>query len=138
MWKYEHSVETSAAPSAVWRIWADVATWPEWNTDIEKIELRGGFTDGGEITMVPRGQDPVELRLDEVTPGESFVDEAVFGPVRLRTVHQVLPVERGARITYRLEITGEGSDDAGPGIGPQITADWPETMAALARRAERY
>ncbi|MEU1288303.1 polyketide cyclase, partial [Kitasatospora sp. NPDC005856] len=115
-----------------------VAAWPEWNTDIEKIELRGGFGDGGEITMVPRGQEPVELRLDRVTAGEGFVDEALFGPIRLRTTHRLRPTERGTRITYRMEISGEGSDDAGPEIGPQITADWPDTMQALARRAERH
>jgi hypothetical protein len=34
-----------------------------------------------------------------------------------------------------MEITGDGADEAGPQIGPGITADWPETMAALARMA---
>jgi hypothetical protein len=35
-----------------------------------------------------------------------------------------------------MEITGPGADDVGPQIGPGITADWPETMAALSRLAE--
>ncbi|MFD0329388.1 hypothetical protein ACFQZC_17445 [Streptacidiphilus monticola] len=79
MWEYQHSVETSAAPGVVWGIWAEVERWGEWNADIEKIELRGGFVDGGEITMVPAGQEPVELTLAQVLPGQGFVDEAVFG-----------------------------------------------------------
>ncbi|WP_164835742.1 hypothetical protein [Actinacidiphila soli] len=38
------------------------------------------------------------------------------------------------RVTYRTEVTGLGAD-AGPEIGPGITGDWPETMAALVRLA---
>ncbi|MEV7557201.1 hypothetical protein [Streptomyces sp. NPDC089795] len=35
------------------------------------------------------------------------------------------------------EITGEAADAIGPQIGPGITADWPDTMAALAESALR-
>jgi len=38
-------------------------------------------------------------------------------------------------VVYRMEITGSGADEAGPQIGPGITADWPETMAALVKMA---
>lgn len=36
-----------------------------------------------------------------------------------------------------MEISGEGAEEAGPQIGPGITADWPETMAALVELAAR-
>jgi hypothetical protein len=39
------------------------------------------------------------------------------------------------RITYRTEITGPAADELGPQVGPAITADFPETMAALVRAA---
>jgi hypothetical protein len=41
MWATEHSIETSAAPEQIWGQWADVRGWPEWNGDIERIELMG-------------------------------------------------------------------------------------------------
>jgi len=37
---------------------------------------------------------------------------------------------------YSVEITGEAAGHIGPQLGPQITADFPEVLAALARRAE--
>jgi uncharacterized membrane protein len=43
VWVVEHSVETSAAPDAVWRLWTDVERWPEWNAGVEQIELSGDF-----------------------------------------------------------------------------------------------
>jgi hypothetical protein len=45
MWVTEHSVETTAAPQAIWRQWSDVDRWPEWNGDIERIEVDGPFVD---------------------------------------------------------------------------------------------
>jgi len=42
----------------------------------------------------------------------------------------------GARITYRMEITGPAAETLGPQIGPEISADFPQVLAALAERAQ--
>jgi hypothetical protein len=39
MWTTEHSVETTASPESIWRLWSEVATWGDWNADIERIEI---------------------------------------------------------------------------------------------------
>jgi Polyketide cyclase / dehydrase and lipid transport len=137
MWATEHSVETSAAPEAIWRMWADVERWPVWNGDIERIELVGPFAAGGTIVMTPIGEEPVELRIVEAVEPELFVDEAELGEIVVRTTHRVQPldVER-ARVTYRMEITGPAADTIGAQIGPEISGDFPQTLAALAERAE--
>ncbi|WP_030714277.1 SRPBCC family protein [Streptomyces sp. NRRL F-2580] len=138
MWEYEHDIETGAAPEAIWRLWSDVENWGAWNGEIEKIELRGPFAEGAGITMTPPGEDPVELTVTELGEGEHFTDEARFGPLVLRTTHRLVPLGQGrTRVVYRMEITGEGAAEAGPRIGPGITADWPDTMAALVRLAAR-
>jgi hypothetical protein len=133
----EHSVETPATPEQVWRPSADVARWGEWNGDIEAIELRGPFAAGSTILMTPVGQEPIELRIDSAVEPESFVDEADFGEIVVRTTHRVDPLESaGSRITYRMEITGLAADALGPEIGPQISADFPEVLRTLADHAE--
>src|SRR5919204_1155458 len=131
MWASEHNAETSAAPEAIWRLWADVAGWPAWNGDIERIELTGPFAAGSRILMTPIGQEPIELRIAEAVEPEFFVDEAEMGEIVVRTMHRVerLGPDR-ARVTYRMEITGPAADTAGPQIGPEISADFPETLAA--------
>jgi hypothetical protein len=35
-----------------------------------------------------------------------------------------------------MEITGPAADILGPQIGPEISADFPQTLAALVERAE--
>ena len=59
MWTNEQSIETTASPEAIWRLWSDVAGWTEWNADIEHIEISGPFAAGSTISMTPVGQDPV-------------------------------------------------------------------------------
>ena len=137
MWEYEHSVETSVAAAAIWRLWVYVANWGRWNKDVEAIELRGPFAEGSTISMTPVGQGAVQLRLAEVRENELFIDEAEIAGVVLRTAHRLEQLDGGrVRVTYRMEITGSSADELGPQIGPQITADFPETMAALLDRAK--
>ncbi|GGW13683.1 hypothetical protein GCM10018980_16040 [Streptomyces capoamus] len=138
MWQYQHSIESSATPEAIWRLWADVENWGTWNAEIEKIEVDGPFAAGTQITMTPPGDDPVLLHIAEAVENELFVDEARFDGLLLRTIHRIDRIDQNRiRVTYRMEITGAGADEAGPQIGPGITADWPETMASLAELALR-
>jgi hypothetical protein len=139
MWRTEHSIETTATPDAIWRLWADVAGWPEWNGDIARIELYGPFAGGSRITMTPIGQDPIELRITETAKPELFVDEADLGEIVVRTIHHAKQLDKGRTgITYRMEISGRAADTLGPEIGPQISGDFPQVLAALAARAESF
>jgi uncharacterized protein YndB with AHSA1/START domain len=137
MWQTEYSVETTAPPEAIWRQWADVERWPEWNADIERIELQGPFAAESRILMTPSGQEPVELRIAEAVEPELFVDEADFGEIVVRTTHRVKRLDgRRSQVTYRLEITGQAADTLGARIGPEISGDFPDVLAALVERAE--
>src|SRR5262249_47055051 len=136
MWAAEHSIETSAPPEQIWRLWADVKAWPEWNGDIERIDLDGSFAAGSRIVMTPFGQEAIELRIAEAVEPVLFVDEADLGEILVRTTHRVERVgEERSRVTYRMEISGPAADTLGPELGPAISADFPETLAALVARA---
>jgi hypothetical protein len=138
MWVAQHSIETTAAPEDVWRQWANVEEWPAWNADIERIELQGPFATGSMIVMTPVDSEAIELRIAEAREPYIFVDEAELGDTVVRTSHRVERLDPSrARVTYRMEITGAGADTLGPQIGPEISGDFPETLAALIERAER-
>jgi uncharacterized protein YndB with AHSA1/START domain len=137
MWEYEHTVETPAAPDVVWRLWSDIAAWPQWNEGIEKITVDGPFAVGTAFTMTPPGDEPVQMRLARIVPGELFTDEMDAGDFTVRTVHRLEPAAGGrTRIIYRTEISGPAADQVGPQLGPAITADFPQVLAALAALAE--
>jgi uncharacterized protein YndB with AHSA1/START domain len=138
MWEYEQSVETNAAPEALWRHWSSMAEWPQWNAGIEKIDIDGPFAVGTVFTMTPPGDDPIRMCLTEVVPGKLFTDEMDAGDFVVRTVHRLEPTVTGkTRVIYRTEITGPAADQVGPQLGPAITADFPDVLAALVQLAER-
>jgi len=132
MWEYEH-VETTEVPAeAIWRAWADVPGWREWNPDVTAAEVDGAFEAGSMISMSLGSGDVVPLRLVDVVPGERFVDEATLDGITVRTVHRV---ERqpggGSRVGYATQVTGEVPAEVLAEVGGAITADFPQTVAAL-------
>jgi len=134
MWTTEHSIETNATVDAIRRAWADVSRWPEWNADIERIELTGPFAAGSMIAMTPRDQDQVQLRLSDVVEGARFVDEANVAGTVVRTTHSIETLDgQRVRVVYRLEASGPAAE----AIGPAISADFDDTLKALAEHAGR-
>jgi uncharacterized protein YndB with AHSA1/START domain len=137
MWSYEHAADTQAPSTQVWTIWTDVESWPAWNAGVAAI-ADGPFTAGTRFTMTPPGEDPIAMQLAEVRPGESFTDVMDAGDFTVTTVHRLEPLPTGGtRITYRTEIAGPAAEAVGPELGPAITADFPDVLAALATRAEQ-
>ena len=66
-----------------------------------------------------------------------FTDEMDAGDFVVRTVHRLEPLAQGrTRVIYRTEITGPAADQVGPQLGPAITDDFPEVLAALVKLAE--
>jgi uncharacterized protein YndB with AHSA1/START domain len=134
MWSSEQSVQTDVAPQAIWQAWTDVERWPEWNADIGRIELSGPFAVGSTIAMTSHEQDNVELRIAQVEEGELFVDEADVAGTTVRTLHRIDRLGEGrVQVVYRLEASGPAAEE----IGPAISADFDETLAALVRHVRR-
>jgi len=88
--------------------------------------------------MTPKGDDAVELAIVEAVEPTLFVDEADGGDFVVRTTHRVEPLDAERnRVVYRMEITGPAADTVGPQIGPEISGDFPQVLAALVALAEQ-
>jgi uncharacterized protein YndB with AHSA1/START domain len=132
MWTHEHAAESPLPPEAIWKVLADLDGWARWDTSMERVELHGPLTPGSTVTMTPKGQDPITSVITEVAENARYSDQTEFGGVTLAFSHTLtrLP-DGGTRIVHRLEITGEQAEETGPEIGPMITGDFPDAMAAL-------
>jgi hypothetical protein len=132
MWTHEHAAETHLTPQAIWKVLANLDNWARWDTSMERVELHGPLKAGSTVTMTPTGQDPITSVITEVTENERYADRTEFGGVTLGFSHTLTRLPSGGtRIVHRLEIAGDGADAVGPEIGPMITEDFPEAMAAL-------
>ncbi|MEQ4722212.1 SRPBCC family protein [Nonomuraea sp. B19D2] len=132
MYAYEHTMDTTAPTAAIWALYADVNGWTAWDTSVLQINLEGPFEVGAEGTMTPEGQDTVRFRIVELLTNELFTDETVVGELTLRFIHKLEDAGAGTRVTHRVEIIGPGAEQ----IGPMVTSDVPDAMAALIKLAE--
>lgn len=133
---YTHTVEADVSAEAIWALYEDVTTWPEWDAEAERITRDGPFATGTTGTMTFRGQEPLAYRLTHVEPLREFVDETPVGDIVVRVSHLLEPIAAGRlRITYRAEI--DGPEEQTQAIGPAITGDFPQTMASLIALAQQ-
>ena len=92
---------SSASPSAFFARWADVATWPEWNSDTEWVRLDGPFATGSTGVLKPKGGPKVKFVIDSLVPGREFVDVSLLAGARLTFRHLVTA---GPGSTTRIEV----------------------------------
>lgn len=137
MWHYERSIDADAAPSAVWARYTDVATWPEWNAGMEKMEISGPFASGSTGVITSAQQGPAAFTLVDVVEGVSFTQETKIDEnVVLRSVCKVVAGPNGgSTITHRTELDGPGSDEMGAAIGQFLSGGIDEGLNALAKAA---
>jgi len=132
---YSHTIEADVSAAAVWSLYADVTTWPLWDAQAEWVTRDGEFATGATGTMKFEDQPPLSYRLVTVDPERKFLDETPVGDLVVRVSHLLEPLPSGRlRITYSVEI--DGPEEQAKEIGPLITADFPETIAALVSLAK--
>jgi uncharacterized protein YndB with AHSA1/START domain len=133
----ERSVETSASPATVWRIWSNPSTWQEWNPDVQSMTLNGPFAAGTLGTMKTK-QGTRQVQLTEVVPGQSFRLETTVIPLtRFAFECQVAGGPAGkTTITQAIRVGGPLGGLVGGMMGKQIADTFPALLQGLARKAE--
>ena len=133
MWTATASIATTASPQALWRLFEDVAGWTNWNAGIARIALHGPFAAGSTFAMQPPGMDAFTSTLRDVRPDVGFVDETLLDGTRFLVSHELQPLAAGGtRVTYAIKVEGPDAET----LGPLVTADFPEVLAALKALAE--
>ncbi|GGY26600.1 SRPBCC family protein [Paludibacterium paludis] len=133
MWKTAYSIDSRARPETIWQLFRDVEGWQAWNAGIEEIQLHGPFAVGTWFTMTPPGQESLRSVLTEVVEPVVFTDETRVEGLVVVVSHRIDECEGGAtRITYEIEVSGDGAEEA----GRAISADFPDVLRALSGLAE--
>ena len=139
MWAREFEGRSTAPCDRLHTVLTDVERWSEWNEGVAAAVVDRPFEEGADGVMTFPDGDQLRFRIVAVDPGRGFTDETPIPGTEMvvRVLHRLEPLDGlGTRIVYRCEVDGPGSDDLGPAIGDQVTADFPQVIAALALRAE--
>lgn len=129
------SVDTTATPESIWRLWSDVATWPTWDGALDHARLDGPFAVGTSGAMGVHGQGELSFVLTAVDHGRGFADETPIPGGQVRLEHELEILDGGlVRVTHRAEIAGV--PEVARAIATQIRQGLGPAVAALVGAAE--
>jgi ligand-binding SRPBCC domain-containing protein len=101
---YEVAVNTS--PERLWLAIADVRRWPEWDAELEAIEVKGEIAPGSRFGLKPRGGPTVAMSVEAMEAPRRFVDVAHLPLAKMRTSHEFHAERGGTRIRLTIEVSG--------------------------------
>ena len=136
--EYGTSVETSAAPEKVWRIWSDMSTWGEWNPNVETMDWSGGFVSGSSGVMNTKAGQHHKMQLVDVQAGRSFaLITSVVPGTKFRFNCRIEPAGGGkTKVGQTVEVGGPLGPVLGGMMGPQVSKEFGTLLSNLARKAE--
>ena len=96
----ETSLDTTAEPAAVWRVWSDVNHWPEWNPDMNESRLDGPLRLGATGAINTRSGGKHDVVVTHYVDGQSFELESTATPgTKMAIRATITPSNEGSRIT---------------------------------------
>lgn len=133
----ERSVETTASPQAVWKVWSDTPTWQEWNPDVQSMALNGPFAAGTTGVMKTK-QGTRQVVLSDVAPGRSFRLETSVIPLTRFIFDCKVAAGPSGKTTVSQSVTVGGplGSIVGGMMSKQIADTFPPLLQGLARKAE--
>jgi hypothetical protein len=132
---HTYTAEADVDAAAIWSLYEDVTTWPQWDAEAEWVTREGPFATGATGSMKFKGQEPLRYRLAKVDPGREFVDETPLGDLVVRVSHLLEPLGPDrVRVTYTAEI--DGPEGQAREVGRAITADFAATVGSLVALAK--
>jgi uncharacterized protein YndB with AHSA1/START domain len=134
MHEFECEATFDAEPDAVWKVWTDVARWPEWDVSKEMARLDGQFEPGVSGWAKQRGNLGGSFTITEVDAGRRWVTECPMPLGKVVFDHLLEPVADGrVRVVKRVEFLG-GFAPLMRLLTPKMRRDIAESLAALGRR----
>ncbi|MCU7728124.1 SRPBCC family protein [Actinoplanes sp. KI2] len=128
-------ITTDVPAEAFFERWADMATWPQWNTDTAWVRLDGPFRTGATGQLKPKGGPATRFVVTSLVPGREFTDVSLLLGARL-TFQHLVSVDAAGRTTVAVTVTIAGplaffwTAVLGKGIATGLGADLTRLEAA--------
>lgn len=136
MWSAEYTVVTDVSKEAIWKMWADVENWKQWDESLEWCRLNGEFKTGANYTLKTRGGSEVKSTIISCEPLKRFSNVTKLPLAKLEFVHELRDEKEGLHVTHRLMISGLLGFFFAQIIGKDTARDFPKTIGNLVRVAK--
>jgi uncharacterized protein YndB with AHSA1/START domain len=97
---------SSAPPAAFFARWADLDTWPEWDTAVAWGRLDGPFAAGTTGELKPARGPKVRFVIETLEPGREYTDVSAMPGARLWIRHLVRTDDGGTDVEVEVSLDG--------------------------------
>ncbi len=133
----EASLETTAAPAEVWRVWSDVDHWPEWNPDMNESRLDGPLKPGATGMINTKSGGKHNVVVTHYEDGRSFELESTALPGTKMAIRATITSSNGgSRITQAFEPRGLLAPIVGPMMSRPILKTFDSVLNGLKQKVE--
>ena len=133
MFLFECEATFEAEPAEVWKVWTDVARWPDWDVTKEIARLDGPFEPGVSGWAKQRGNLGGSFTITAVDDGRRWVTECPMPMGKVTFEHVLEPACDGrVRVIKRAEVQG-GLGTLLRLLAPKLRRDNVESLTALER-----
>ncbi|OLP18133.1 polyketide cyclase [Leptolyngbya sp. 'hensonii'] len=134
--KFSHTIATTASRQAIWRLWTDVSTWAEWDTELKSAYLNGNFALGSKGTLVPKTGVKSAFEITEYHPGESYAFTIPLFLSQLTIRRSFSDREGLTKFTHEIRFSGFLGGLFGFLLGRKFKRVLPSVMENLRLQAE--
>jgi len=136
MWTQSHSkIYPNLKKEAIWRLWADVNHWSEWDKEIDYCKMEGEFVEGSQFTLKPKGGPKTKITLCKVIRNRQFTDYCKFLGAIMIDDHQLEETKQGLKIKSTITMKGPLSFIWAKVVAKKVADSVPAQMDALVELA---
>ena len=134
---FETTTTIAATPETIWALLTDAASYPAWNTTVDRIEGRIAPGDKLKVHVRNNPSRAFPVKVTEFTPPQRMVwtGGMPLGLFKGERTFTLTPAGDSVRFTMRETFTGPLLPLIGRSI-PDLQPTFDEFAAALKRRAE--
>ena len=101
-------IDVAAPVELVWRVQAEVTSWPRWNPDVKSVELNEPMSVGAHFKWNAGGMNIISRLVAVDPPRQLGWTGRAFG-LRARHVWRLVPSEAGTRVRTEESLEGPGA-----------------------------
>ncbi|NNM44148.1 MAG: hypothetical protein HKM07_07370 [Chlamydiae bacterium] len=137
-WEIKTSVESSAKPQSIWKLWSNVHSWPLWDEGLEWCKLEGDFTENTKGVLKPKGWCKTPFLLTRVEPNQGFRDCTKMPWTTIEFEHKIEKKAEGRiLVTHRVIVKGLFAPLLRLTMGSDLKKGLPKTVKRLTEFAEK-
>ena len=102
----KHTLETTAPPAQIWRVWEDVETWKDWDHEIEFSQLDGPFKSGTHGRLKMLNSPILRGQITKCEPLRKYVFEVTLFLAKSVSTSSIDQISEKTYVTFQNEIRG--------------------------------